>query len=143
MEETINDRLRLFIKSQGMKVGQFEKSINVSLGFVNNISKGIGKEKLNTIRELYPMLNIEWLIFGEGPMLNQSASISVGGSVQSNGDGGVNIQGDNNTLTPAPPAHEVQALNEKLKMMEQLLQEKERTIQSQQTIIDILSATKE
>jgi len=59
------ERLKEFIKSQGLSVKAFEESINVSNVYVNAISKGLGREKLDKVSEVYPELDIKWLLTGE------------------------------------------------------------------------------
>ena len=49
---TVKDRLKLFCKESGMPISVFEKSINVSNGYINSISKGLGIDILNTIIEI-------------------------------------------------------------------------------------------
>ncbi|MEO9257932.1 MAG: hypothetical protein ABI207_06095 [Crocinitomicaceae bacterium] len=66
---SINDRLKKYIKYRGMRVTDFENSIFVSNGYVSNIKKTIGLEKLELIIELYSNLDIIWLLTGEGEML--------------------------------------------------------------------------
>lgn len=66
---SVKNRLKLFIKSQGNTISGFEKDINVSNGYVNSISKGIGGEILLNILEISPNLNINWLLTGKGEML--------------------------------------------------------------------------
>ena len=65
----IKERLVEYLKIKNIKKVHFEKSINVSNGYVNNIVKNIPYEKLSIIKELYPDLNIDWLQFGEGEMI--------------------------------------------------------------------------
>ena len=69
---TVKDRLKLFCKESGMPISVFEKSINVSNGYINSISKGLGIDILNTIIEKYSNLNIEWVLSGKGNMLKTS-----------------------------------------------------------------------
>lgn len=66
---SVKDRIKLFIKYLEISVSTFEKSLGFSNGYVNSISKGIGKDKLNLILEKYSILNAEWLILGSGEML--------------------------------------------------------------------------
>ena len=70
-------RLKDFIKSQGLTISGFEKDINVSNGYVNSISKGIGGEVLLSILEKSPKLNIDWLLTGKGSMLKEDTSKPV------------------------------------------------------------------
>ena len=65
----VKERLKEFIKLEKMSVSDFEKSINTANGYVNSISKSIGVDKISTILENYPNINIEWLLTGNGEML--------------------------------------------------------------------------
>lgn len=65
----IKDRLMQFISYLKISTSIFQESIGASNGFVANISKGIGPEKLKAIETLYPELNLEWLRFGNGEMV--------------------------------------------------------------------------
>lgn len=66
---TVKDRLVAFIKHKGLSQSRFEKSVGLSNGFVNNISKGIGADKLQRILCVYPDLNSDWLLNGVGDMV--------------------------------------------------------------------------
>ena len=70
MENIVKQRLLQFINSIGSTQKAFEKTINAGQGYINNISKSIGFEKLNAIKLNYPQLNIEWLLTGAGEMLD-------------------------------------------------------------------------
>ncbi len=66
---TVKDRIKEFCKSENLSISAFEDTIRVSNGYVNSISKSIGIDKLNTILEIYPNMNLEWLLTGKGKML--------------------------------------------------------------------------
>lgn len=70
MEETVKQRLIRYIKYKGLSQRRFEEQIDAGNGFVNNISKGIGANKLYKILCEFPELNQSWLLTGEGEMLN-------------------------------------------------------------------------
>ena len=74
---SVKKRLKDFIKSQGLTISGFEKDINVSNGWGNSISKGIGGEVLLSILEKSPKLNIDWLLTGKGSMLKEDTSKPV------------------------------------------------------------------
>lgn len=69
---TVKERLVAFIKEKGLSQSRFEKSVGLSNGFVNNISKGIGADKLQKILCVYPDLSTKWLLTGEGEMIKIS-----------------------------------------------------------------------
>lgn len=65
---TVRDRIKAFCKAENIAVSTFEKSIGASNGYVNNISRSIGIDYLNTLVEKYSKLNLEWLLTGKGDM---------------------------------------------------------------------------
>jgi phage repressor protein C with HTH and peptisase S24 domain len=69
----VKERLKKFIKFSEMTVSGFEKSISVTNGYVNSISKSIGIDKIEKIIEIYPNLNIEWMLAGIEPMIKRRA----------------------------------------------------------------------
>ena len=82
MEATVKERLIRFIKAEGLSVRRFEMLTGLSNGFVKNMSKGLGADKLRSILQVFPQLNSTWLLTGEGEMLvsdlNGGSRISVG-----------------------------------------------------------------
>ncbi len=74
MNTTIKDRLKQFIKSQGIRQVAFEKEIGLSNGYVNNIRQSIQPDKLERIVLKYPQLNSGWLMTGQGGMLHDSGN---------------------------------------------------------------------
>lgn len=87
MESAIKQRLVHFIKIMRLTQKAFEDRCGMSNGYVANIRKGIGNDKLLNIVQQFPQLNREWLLYGEGEMLKSAPS------VQQN-----NIHGDNNYI---------------------------------------------
>ena len=77
METTVKERIVSFLKEKGLSQSAFEKSTGLSNGYVNNISKGIGAEKLQRIIEIYPELSQSWLLTGEGEMLRTAPDDSA------------------------------------------------------------------
>lgn len=65
---SVKNRLKEFIKNEGITIADFEKSINAANGYVNSISKGIGKDKMLLILEKYPNIDPQWLIYGKEPL---------------------------------------------------------------------------
>lgn len=72
------DRLQEYIKKKKITVSTFEKSIGVSNGFINKISKGAGNlnsTMIYDIHKVYKDLNIWWLISGTGDMQAQGFAV--------------------------------------------------------------------
>ena len=100
MEKTVKQRLVEFINHKGISQGRFERMCNLSNGYVNNLKKSIGVEKMHSIAQAFPELNIEWLLREEGSMLKPQHSPHV---AQSNFFGNNNyINGNNYTGEDLP-----------------------------------------
>lgn len=72
---SVKNRIKQYVKHIGITIVAFEKSINVTNGYVNAISKSIGIEKISLIIEIYSNLNIEWLLTGNGEMLKENLKL--------------------------------------------------------------------
>lgn len=62
------DRLKLFIKSKGLGQTKFEERVGFSRGYISKVKTSIGADKLSNIVEVFPDLNLDWLITGKGKM---------------------------------------------------------------------------
>lgn len=70
MEDTVKERIKAFIKFKGITMKSFENQCNLSTGYVTSMRKGFGRVKLSNVLTAYPELNRDWLLYGEGTMLN-------------------------------------------------------------------------
>ncbi len=73
MVDTIKSRTQKFIRYKGITMKDFELACNLSTGYVTSMRKGYGSEKLNNVLKAFPELNRDWLLYGEGEMLNTSS----------------------------------------------------------------------
>lgn len=46
---TVKDRIKFFCKNANITISEFEKTLNVANGYVNSISKSVGKVLITTI----------------------------------------------------------------------------------------------
>lgn len=67
-EETRKDRLKEFIREQGLSVRAFERLCGLSRGYVLSC-KEISQKMVHKINIVYPQLNPNWVLKGEGDML--------------------------------------------------------------------------
>lgn len=120
-EMTIKERLRKYVSFLSIPRNEFEMRIKSSGGFLSNNSEPNGK-LLISILDKYPDLSAEWLMRGEGEMIRKSISPdSTSESAANESAGGYgwspNAIGD------------AKLLQERIYYLEQLVEEKERTIQ--------------
>jgi transcriptional regulator with XRE-family HTH domain len=87
---TIKERTYSFIEYKGITVKKFEELCGLSNGYISSMRKGFGTDKLNNVLKIFPELNREWLLYGEGEMLNPK--------VIQNNQNGDNIQGHSVTV---------------------------------------------
>lgn len=68
----VKERLVEFIEYKNMNVAQFQASIGVSRAYVQNLGKTIGIPIAERIKSKYPEINLNWLHFGEGDMIESN-----------------------------------------------------------------------
>lgn len=109
---TVKERVLVFINNRNISTAEFERIIGVSGGYVKNISKSIQPEILERISNIYPSLNLEWLLIGKGDMLKKEIletpmSNTVhrnvkGGIIGGIGNVGGNVNGNGNNVGIIP-----------------------------------------
>ena len=72
MEENVKDRLLLFLKNKRINNSEFGRMFDVSTAYVSSIRKSISPEMLDKLRSRFPELSIEWLLTGDGQMINNT-----------------------------------------------------------------------
>ena len=70
MTQTVKERLLSYLKFKGLSQGKFERMCGLSNGYVNNLRRSVTAEKLAVIKSVCTDLNSDWLLTGEGKMLN-------------------------------------------------------------------------
>ena len=122
--ESIKDRIIKFIRYRGLRVKQFENICGLSNGYINSMRKGFGREKLENVLSMFPELNRDWIVYGEGEMLKpntqNSTIISGTGNINNNS---INSPIENSVFHCCNEEH-VSAEIEKLKKQVDELREK-------------------
>ena len=68
---SVKERLIKFAKSQERSVRAFEHKAGLGYGYINSIRVSIQPDKIKSIASNYPSLNIDWLLTGDGKMIDQ------------------------------------------------------------------------
>lgn len=69
METTVKERLKEFIKAEGISEREFCRRVGVGSAYIQSIRKSIMPDTLQQITIQFPRLNPLWLLLGEGDML--------------------------------------------------------------------------
>ena len=69
MDSDVKQRLLLFLEEKRITQKAFSDSIGVSSAYIAAMRKSFGRDKIAEIKRVYPELNIDWLLYGEGEML--------------------------------------------------------------------------
>ena len=93
----MKQRIKEYLKYKDEKIIDFSAKIGVSNAYVSSIRKSIQPDKLARIQQVYPDLNIEWLVTGRGNMLNTpQQAMSVTNYGTNSGTMGNNVSVVNN-----------------------------------------------
>lgn len=68
----MNERILKFIEYLGISVSEFERNCNLGNGAVSKMGDNTRRSTVNKIYNVYPQLDIDWLLTGKGSMLNDS-----------------------------------------------------------------------
>lgn len=69
-DSTPRERLRKYIAYRGLSVSAFENSAGLSSGYVATIGRALQDATIGKIGRVFPDLNIDWVLTGDGEMLN-------------------------------------------------------------------------
>ncbi len=95
-KEGLKERLLYFISSIGLEKSVFERNVGLSNGFVDKTTNNTRSKSLETISNVYPELNIDWLKTGEGEMLQPKGSRN---NITGNGNTAIAGVGHNVSVT--------------------------------------------
>lgn len=65
----LNERILTFISHLEINVAEFERNCNLSNGSVSKMGDNTRRSTLERISKIYPSLNLNWLLTGEGSMI--------------------------------------------------------------------------
>lgn len=69
----VKARLLQLLKVRGMTRQAFSQQLGVSVNYVGSIRKSLPPQRVSQIMELFPGLNRDWLLYGEGEMFTARA----------------------------------------------------------------------
>lgn len=72
----MKERIKRYLELKRISQKEFCDAIEVASSYLSTPNKDIPQKKLSRIKELYPDLNIDWLIEGKGQMINTDTPAS-------------------------------------------------------------------
>ena len=96
---TVKGRLLHLLRAKRMSQAEFTREMEVSPTYIGAMRKSMPEEKVMRLCDIFPDLNRDWLLYGEGEMLRPEGP-GGGGRDSGNGDGrdgGGNSGGEDNT----------------------------------------------
>ena len=129
---SIKERIFKYIDAKGLSKAEFERKSNLSNGYLNNFKGQPSASKLEYILSAFPDLNRNWLLTGEGEMLNSSfQQTSLHGERNINNSGIIKnstIHQDNRAYYSDSP----DVLRAEIDRLDQIIETKEGIIKSQE-----------
>ena len=77
MEQTVKERLIIYLKYKRIGQNKFEAMAGISNGYISNLKSTPGIDKLTKILVAAPDLNKTWLLAGDGEMLNKTENAVI------------------------------------------------------------------
>lgn len=130
---TIKERTLRFIAHKGLSVKKFEEMCGLSNGYINSMKSGYGTAKLSQVLAVFPELNRDWLVYGEGEMLKSETSQS------SVGDNTIQVSGNNVDMRNINQSKSTGGA-EKIKELEQRVAELTEDKRKLQDLVDKMQA---
>lgn len=73
---TLKDRVKLYCERKNMAITKFERDAKLSNGYFKESTSRIGDDKIERIHRTFPDLNMDWLLTGNGDMLEAELGIA-------------------------------------------------------------------
>lgn len=65
---TVKERLQEFLKSEGISGSEFARKMGLSPAYLASMRKSMPEEKVERLTKVFPQINRDWLLYGEGEM---------------------------------------------------------------------------
>lgn len=72
--ETVKERLLQFLKAERITKAEFARRMGVSETYVSTMRKSLPETRVTKLTQLFPTLNRDWLLYGEGGMYRKESA---------------------------------------------------------------------
>lgn len=116
----LRERLQEFARAKGLNNNAFEVACGLANGFMRNAGENTRRSSLERITRVYPELNINWILTGEGTML-RADGVAASIPAQSNGNNSPNVVQRYNTVDSQTVSRLFDIIEEKDRQIARLL----------------------
>lgn len=74
---TVKERLLEFLKAEGITSSEFTRKMGVSPAYIASMRKSMPEEKVEKVTTIFPQLNRDWLLYGEGTMYRPTGNSDI------------------------------------------------------------------
>lgn len=71
---SVKERLQQFLKAEGISASEFARKMGLSPAYLPSMRKSMPEEKVGKLIEIFPQINRDWLLYGEGEMYRKEIS---------------------------------------------------------------------
>lgn len=82
---TVKQRLLQYLRYKNLSQSEFTATLGVSNSYIGAMRRSISDDKIRRIRDAYPDLSTDWLLYGDGDMLRDDID-SIGRPERGNGN---------------------------------------------------------
>ena len=72
---SIKSRLLEFLKAEGISKSEFSRRMGLSPAYIGSMRKSMPEEKVEKLISIFPQLNRDWLLYGDGSMYRDEDEI--------------------------------------------------------------------
>ena len=73
----VKERLQHFLKEEGITASEFSRKMGLSPAYIASMRRSMPPQKLEKLIEVFPQINREWLLFGEGNMYRDMGDTAI------------------------------------------------------------------
>lgn len=75
--ENVKERLKQFLKSENISASEFCRKMGLSPAYLASMRKSMPEEKVERLTKIFPQLNRDWLLYGEGDMYRDMGETNI------------------------------------------------------------------
>lgn len=74
---SVKERLQLFLKEERISASEFARKMDLSPTYLASMRKSMPEEKVERLVTLFPQINRDWLLYGEGEMYRDMGNTEI------------------------------------------------------------------